>query len=90
MIVGFSSEPLYKKGFEPFCEEAFPRVSYGDIEALKKAINKNTVGILFEPIQGEAGIIIPPDGFIQAIRELCDEHNILMMADEIQVGLGRT
>jgi len=88
-IVGFSAEPLYKDGFGPFTP-GFVRVPYDDIEAVKKAITGNTVGILFEPIQGEAGIKVPHDGYVKAIRELCDRYNILMIADEIQVGLGRT
>jgi len=89
-IVGFSSEEAYREGFGPFCEEAFKIVPYGDAFKLIGAINKNTVGVLIEPIQGEAGIIIPPAGFLQAVRNVCDTFGILMMADEIQTGLGRT
>ncbi len=89
-IVGFSTEEHYKEGFGPFCTEAFPVVDYGDIEGVIKAITPNTVGILFEPIQGEAGIIIPPVGFLRELRRICTQKKILMIADEIQTGLGRT
>jgi ornithine--oxo-acid transaminase len=65
-------------------------VRYGDIEAVRHAVTKNTVGILVEPIQGEAGVIVPPAGFLRALRDLCDEENLLLLADEIQTGLGRT
>src|SRR5699024_5783414 len=79
----------YKEGFHPLVP-GFPLVPYGDIDALKSAINENTVAIILEPIQGESGINIPRDGFLKEIRELCDENNILMIADEIQCGLGRS
>jgi len=88
-IVGFSSEKLYKDGFGPFTP-GFVSVPYGDDRALYNAITPNTVAILFEPIQGEAGIKVPPDGYLQNIRDMCDGDNVLMIADEIQVGLGRT
>ncbi len=84
-----SSEPAYKKGFGPFLP-GFVWVDYDDTEALQNAITPNTVAVIFEPIQGEAGIKVPRFGYLKAVRELCDKHNILMVADEIQVGLGRT
>ena len=88
-IVGFSSEPQYKEGFGPFAP-GFRTVPFGDGDALAAAINENTVGVLFEPIQGEGGVLLPPDGWLRRIRELCDRNRVLMMADEIQTGLGRT
>ncbi len=88
-IISFSTEPLYKADFGPFTE-GFVTAPYGDIEVLKKAITPNTAAIMLEPIQGEAGVIIPPAGFLKAVRQLCAQHNILMIADEIQTGLGRT
>jgi len=88
-IVGFSSEPLYRDGFGPFTP-GFVTVPFGDIEALEEAITPNTCAFLFEPIQCEAGILIPPDGFIRQAAELCAQERVLMIADEIQTGLGRT
>lgn len=88
-IVGFSTEDDYKEGFGPFTP-GFKTIAYGDAEVLKSAINKNTVAFLFEPIQGEGGIIIPPEGYLKAVYDICKENNILMIADEIQSGLGRT
>lgn len=88
-IVGFSSEQQYREGFGPFTP-GFPVIPYGDAEALEKAIGPNTVAFLVEPIQGEAGIIVPPEGYLRKARELCREHNVLLLADEIQSGLGRT
>jgi ornithine--oxo-acid transaminase len=88
-IVGFSSEEQYKKGFGPF-DGGFKIVPYGDAEALRAAITPHTVGFLFEPLQGEGGVIVPPDGYLKATREICTEQNVLYMADEIQTGLGRT
>ena len=88
-IVGFSSEPSYRSGFGPFAP-GFNLIPFGDIEALRAAINSNTCALLIEPIQCEAGILIPPDGFLRAAADLCREHNVLFMADEIQTGLGRT
>ena len=72
------------------CYQVLNLVPYGDIEALKAAITPNTAAFLIEPIQGEAGIIIPPEGFMKAAYELCKENNVLFIADEIQAGLGRT
>jgi ornithine--oxo-acid transaminase len=88
-IVGFSSEALYRDGFGPFTP-GFTLVPYGDLEALQQAFTERTVGVLVEPIQGEAGVVVPPDGFLQGIESLCREHNALFIADEIQTGLGRT
>ncbi|MCL2234514.1 MAG: ornithine--oxo-acid transaminase [Firmicutes bacterium] len=87
--VSFSSEQSYRSGFGPFTP-GFVIVPYGDIDAVKKAISKKTIAILFEPIQGEGGIKIPVDGFFKGLREICDKNKILMIADEIQTGLGRT
>jgi ornithine--oxo-acid transaminase len=88
-LVGFSSEPAYKDGFGPFTP-GFRTVPYGDLAAMEKAIGLCTAAILIEPIQGEAGIVLPPDGYLRGVRELCDRHGILMLLDEIQTGLGRT
>jgi ornithine--oxo-acid transaminase len=88
-IVSFSSDPQYREGFGPFTP-GFPTIPYGDIEALREAINPNTVAFLFEPIQGEGGIIMPPVGYLKEAREICTDNNVLMIADEIQTGLGRT
>lgn len=88
-IIAMSDEPQYQSGFGPF-PPGFRLVDYGNIDALEEAINENTAAFLIEPIQGEGGIIIPPDGYLKAARELCDRHNVLLIADEIQTGLGRT
>jgi ornithine--oxo-acid transaminase len=88
-IVGFSTEDQYKNGFGPFTP-GFRVIPFGDANALRAAITPNTCGFLLEPIQGEAGIIIPPDGFLREAAEICREHRVLFMADEIQSGLGRT
>lgn len=87
--VSLSSDPDYRKGFGPMLP-GINIVPFGDLEALKGAITPNTAAFLIEPIQGEAGIIIPPEGFLKAARELCRENNVLFIADEIQAGLGRT
>ncbi len=88
-IVGFSSEAQYRDGFGPFTP-GFKLIPYGDADALAEAINDNTVGFLVEPLQGEGGVVVPPEGFLQRARELCTEHRVALMADEIQTGLGRT
>jgi ornithine--oxo-acid transaminase len=88
-IIGFSSEPLYRDGFGPFTA-GFVSIPFGDAEALERAITPNTCGFLFEPIQCEAGILIPPDGFLTEAAEICRRNNVLLVADEIQTGLGRT
>ncbi|SHH06019.1 MULTISPECIES: ornithine--oxo-acid transaminase [Virgibacillus] len=87
--VSLSSEAEYKRGFGPMLP-GIKIIPYGDAEALKAAINENTAGFLFEPIQGEAGIVIPPDGFLQEAYQICKENNVLYIADEIQSGLART
>jgi ornithine--oxo-acid transaminase len=88
-IVGFSDDEQYKEGFGPFTP-GFTLLPYGDLEAVRAAMNDNVVGILVEPIQGESGIIVPPDGYLRGIEELCKKHRALFIADEIQSGLGRT
>lgn len=88
-IVGFSAEAQYKADFGPF-PPGFKLVPYGNTKALEAAITPNTVAFLVEPIQGEAGVVMPPAGYLQEVRQICDRHNILFMADEIQTGLGRT
>jgi ornithine--oxo-acid transaminase len=88
-IVGFSSEEQYRSGFGPF-PAGFRLVPFGDIEALRRAITPRTCAFLVEPIQGEAGIIVPPDGYLSEAAAICREHNVLLMVDEIQSGLGRT
>jgi len=88
-IVAMSDEPQYQSGFGPF-PAGFRLVEYGSIEALEKTINENTAAFLVEPIQGEGGIIVPPPGYLKAAAELCRKHNVLLIADEIQTGLGRT
>ncbi len=88
-IVGFSTEEQYRTGFGPFTP-GFIVIPFGDADALERAITPNTVGFLLEPIQGEAGIIIPPDGYLKRVRTICSEHNIMLILDEIQTGLGRT
>jgi len=88
-IVGFSSEKSYRDGFGPFTP-GFVSVPYGDAAAIKAAITPNTCAILLEPIQCEAGILIPPDGYLRAVSDLCKSNNVLFLADEIQTGLGRT
>ncbi len=88
-IVSFSSDPVARGGFGPFTP-GFRSVPFGDAAALARAIDEHTVAVLLEPIQGEAGIIVPPDDYLPAVRALCSEHNVLMIADEIQSGLART
>ncbi len=88
-IISFSSEPQYKDGFEPLTP-GFKIIPYGNIKALEAAITPNTCAFLVEPIQGEAGVVVPPEGYLKAARELCTKHRVLLIADEIQSGLGRT
>src|SRR5437762_6576981 len=87
-IVGFSDDPSARDGFGPFTP-GFRSVPYGDAEALRDAIDDETVAFLVEPIQGEAGVIVPPEGYLRRAREVCTERGALLMADEIQSGLGR-
>ncbi len=87
-IVGFSDDESARDGFGPFTP-GFDAVPYGDAEAIAAAITDDTVAVLIEPIQGESGVIIPPEGFLRRVREICDERNVLFIADEIQSGLGR-
>lgn len=88
-IVGMSTEKQYREGFGPFAA-GFNTIPYGDSDALEKAITLNTVAFIVEPIQGEAGIIVPPAGYLKKCAEICKRHNVLLIADEIQTGLGRT
>jgi ornithine aminotransferase len=88
-IVSFSTEESYRDGFGPFTP-GFRHFDFGDIDSLAAAINENTCAVLVEPIQGEAGIIVPPAGFLRAVRRLCDERCVMMIVDEIQSGLGRS
>lgn len=88
-IVGFSSEQSYKDGFGPFAP-GFKIIPYGDISAFENAITPNTVGFLVEPIQGEAGVVVPPVGYLKEVRTICNDNNIALILDEIQTGLGRT
>ena len=88
-IISFSSDAEYQRGFGPLTP-GFRIVPYGDIAALRAAITPNTAAFLVEPIQGEAGIVLPPDGYLRAAHELCKQNNVLFVADEIQTGLGRT
>lgn len=88
-VVGFSSEEQYKHDFGPY-DNGFVMIPYGDAAALEAAITPNTAGFLFEPIQGEGGVVLPTDGFLKQAAEICARHNVLLAADEIQTGLGRT
>jgi ornithine--oxo-acid transaminase len=88
-IVGFSTDPASRGGFGPFAP-GFKIIPFGDAAALEAAITPNTVALLVEPIQGEAGVIIPPAGYLKAARALCTKHNVQLIFDEIQTGLGRT
>ena len=88
-IVSFSSDDAYKSDFGPFTP-GFKLIEYGNIDALKRAITPNTAGFIVEPIQGEGGIIIPPEGYLKEAYDLCCENNVAFMADEIQTGFGRT
>lgn len=88
-LVGLSSEEAYKNHFGPF-SRGFKSVPFGNIQALEEAITPYTCGVLTEPIQGEAGIIIPPRGWLSEVRKLCTQHQIALIVDEVQTGLGRT
>jgi ornithine--oxo-acid transaminase len=88
-LITFSSEPLYRDGFGPYTP-GFKLIPYGDAAALEAAITPDTVAFIVEPIQGEGGVIVPPEGYLREVRALCTRHNVLMIADEIQTGLGRT
>lgn len=88
-IVGFSSEEQYRDGYAPFTP-GFKMIPFGDSDALEAAITGNTVAFLVEPIQGEGGIIVPPEGYLRRVREICDRRGIVLITDEIQTGLGRT
>ena len=87
-IVGFSDDPTAHDDFGPYAP-GFVHVPYGDADAIAAAIDENTAAVLLEPIQGEAGVVIPPEGFLRRVREICTENNVLFIADEIQSGLGR-
>lgn len=84
-----TGQPKYQKGFEPL-PAGFVHVPYGDLEAVRKAVGPSTAAILVEPIQGEGGVRVAPQGFLKALRELCDEHGLLLLVDEVQTGMGRT
>ncbi len=88
-VISFSTEAQYRHGFGPFTP-GFKIVPYGDAEAIEQAITPNTVGVLLEPIQGEGGVIVPPEGYLARVREITRKHNVLLLLDEIQTGLGRT
>ena len=88
-IVGFSSEPQYREGFGPFTP-GFELLPFGDASAARAAVGPDTAAVLVEPIQGEGGIVVPPDGYLAELREVCSERNALLIVDEIQSGLGRT
>ena len=88
-IVGFSDDPDARDGFGPFAP-GFVTVPYGDLAALEAAIDEHTVAVLIEPIQGEGGVVIPPEGYLRGVREVCTARDVLFAADEIQAGLGRT
>ena len=88
-IIGFSSDESYRDGFGPFTG-GFKAVPFADAAAVEAAITPNTAAVLIEPIQGEAGIIVPPDGYLAQLREICTRHNVMLIVDEVQAGLGRT
>jgi len=89
-IVGFSSEPQYRDDFGPYAPGAFKHVPFGDAKALAAAITPNTAAFLVEPVQGEAGIVVPPEGYLKECERICRERNVLLIVDEVQTGLGRT
>ena len=88
-LVSFSTDDVAHRGYGPFTP-GFRTVPFGDVDAIAAAVDETTVAVLLEPIQGEAGVVIPPDGFLRDVRALCDERRVLMVADEVQSGLGRT
>ncbi|ANY76995.1 ornithine--oxo-acid transaminase [Microvirga ossetica] len=88
-IVGFSSDESYREGFGPFAG-GFKPAPFGDAAAIERMITENTCAVLIEPIQGEAGIVVPPEGYLRDLRAICDRHNVLLILDEVQSGLGRT
>jgi ornithine--oxo-acid transaminase len=88
-IVGFSTEAQYREGFGPFAP-GFRHVPFGDAAALEAAITPNTAAFLVEPVQGEAGIVVPPEGYLTEVARICRSHNVLLIVDEVQTGLGRT
>ena len=87
-VISFSTEPLYRDGFGPFTP-GFRTIPFGDAAALEAAITPNTAAFLVEPIQGEAGVNVPPDGYLRTVRDICTRNKVLLIADEIQTGLGR-
>ncbi|MBN1246973.1 MAG: aminotransferase class III-fold pyridoxal phosphate-dependent enzyme, partial [Anaerolineae bacterium] len=87
-IISCSTEPRYRQGFGPFTP-GFKSIPFGDADALQAAITPNTVAFLVEPIQGEAGVNVPPDGYLREVRDICSRNQVLLVADEIQTGLGR-
>ncbi|MFH2103165.1 MAG: ornithine--oxo-acid transaminase [Chloroflexota bacterium] len=87
--ISFSTEPLYRDDFGPFTP-GFVNVPYGDPNAIEKTITENTAAVMIEPIQGEAGVIVPPNGYLRQVADICKRHRVLFIADEIQTGLGRT
>lgn len=89
-IVGFSTEPQYRDGFGPFAPGAFVHVPFGDAAALEAAITPNTAAFLVEPVQGEAGIVVPAEGYLAECERICRKHGVLLIVDEVQTGLGRT
>jgi ornithine--oxo-acid transaminase len=88
-VVSFSTEEAYREGFGPLTP-GFQIIPYGDAAALESAITPNTAAFMFEPLQGEGGVIVPPDGYLRQVAEICERNNVLLVADEIQTGLGRT
>jgi ornithine--oxo-acid transaminase len=88
-IISLSTEEQYRDGFGPMTP-GFPIVPYGNAKAIEDAINENTAGVLVEPIQGEGGIVVPPEGYLKEVKEICKKNNVLLIFDEIQCGLGRT
>jgi ornithine--oxo-acid transaminase len=88
-IISFSSEPAYRDGYAPFTP-GFKIIPYGDAKALERAITPNTVAFMVEPIQGEGGVIVPPQGYLKSVRKICTQNNVVLILDEIQTGLGRT